>query len=58
MATKEELTHKLAQAIVDMEVDEAEAVAKAITDAGWFSMDLLEKGIAAGMGQASQYYEA
>ena len=57
MATKEELTHKLAQAIVDMEVDEAEAVAKAITDAGWFSMDLLEKGIAAGMGEASQYYE-
>jgi len=47
----------LAQAIAAMEVEEAAAIAAAVVTTGCFTMDWIEKGITAGMGQASRLYE-
>lgn len=54
---KEEMRRRLADAIRDMEVETAADIARVITTAGWFEMELLETAVAAGMSEASRLYE-
>ena len=56
-ALREKLKRNLSDAIVEMEVEEAERIAKEITAQGLFQMNLLETSVAAGMAVASRLYE-
>ena len=56
-ALREQLKRNLSDAIVEMEVEEAERIAKEITAQGLFQMNLLETSVAAGMAVASRLYE-
>lgn len=56
-ALLERLKKELSEAIVEMEVDDAERIAKEITSKGLFQMNLLETSVAAGMAEASRFYE-
>ena len=47
----------LARAIAAMDVEAAAAIAAAVVTAGCFTLEWIEKGITAGMGQASRLYE-
>ncbi len=54
---KDSFVQGLSDAIFAMEVGQAEQLAKRIVEAGWFSFDIIERGIVHGMRRASRSYE-
>ena len=54
---KESFVRQLSDAIFAMEVGQAEKLARQIVAAGWFSFDIIERGIVHGMRRASCSYE-